>query len=81
MISGASIRALTATRESVAANLIAMYKALGGGWELRESNTFVPVEMSEEMCNRTDWGDLLESGATEVPAAAEAGETLESPGW
>ena len=44
----------------VAANLISAYKALGGGWELRIGNEFVPQETVEEMTQRTDWGNVLE---------------------
>jgi NodT family efflux transporter outer membrane factor (OMF) lipoprotein len=38
---------------SVGTNLIALYKALGGGWELRLGKD------KEEMRQRTDWGNLL----------------------
>ena len=33
---------LAQTRSSVATNLIALYKALGGGWELRQGEPVVP---------------------------------------
>jgi len=49
------------TSGSVALNLIAIYKALGGGWEIREGNDFVPEKTKEEMRTRTNWGDLLET--------------------
>jgi outer membrane protein TolC len=45
----------------VAASLISAYKALGGGWELRIGNEFVPQETVEEMTDRTDWGNVLDS--------------------
>jgi NodT family efflux transporter outer membrane factor (OMF) lipoprotein len=44
---------------SVGTNLIALYKALGGGWELRLGKDFVPEQTKEEMRQRTDWGNLL----------------------
>jgi outer membrane protein TolC len=47
------------THSSVATNLIALYKALGGGWELRQGQPFVPDRTVTEMRNRTDWGDLF----------------------
>ncbi len=72
---------LTSTRGNVARNLIAMYKALGGGWELRKGKDFVPAEVSEQMGKRTDWGELLERDATDVPPPAEAADTLRSPDW
>jgi len=56
---------LTAIRGDVARSLIAMYKALGGGWELREGQTLLPTEIKNEMVNRTDWGTLLEAETNE----------------
>ena len=55
----------TNTRGDVALNLIAMYKALGGGWESRAGNAFVSEENRKEMGQRTDWGDLLEASTAE----------------
>jgi NodT family efflux transporter outer membrane factor (OMF) lipoprotein len=48
------------TSGSVVLNLIAIYKALGGGWEIREGKNFVPEKTREEMEKRTNWGDLLD---------------------
>ncbi len=50
---------LAETQSSVTTNLVALYKALGGGWELRQGEPFVPECMQEEMRKRTDWGHLL----------------------
>ena len=50
---------LAQAKGAVATNLIATYKALGGGWELREGKELVPVEIQEQMRERTYWGDLL----------------------
>jgi NodT family efflux transporter outer membrane factor (OMF) lipoprotein len=50
---------LAQTSSSVATNLIALYKSLGGGWELREGQPYVPERMQNEMKDRTDWGDML----------------------
>ena len=44
---------------SVGINLIALYKALGGGWELRLGKDFIPEKTKDEMRKRTNWGDLL----------------------
>jgi outer membrane protein TolC len=46
-------------RGEIALNLIAMYKALGGGWEIREGHEFISNENRREMEERTNWGDLL----------------------
>ncbi len=51
---------LAAAQGAIATNLIATYKALGGGWQIRVGKDFVPKETLEEMKKRTDWGSLLE---------------------
>lgn len=51
--------ALVATLGSIPINLVAVYRALGGGWEIREGRSLVPEEIKEKMSQRTDWGDLL----------------------
>jgi NodT family efflux transporter outer membrane factor (OMF) lipoprotein len=50
---------LVATAGSVAVSLVGMYKALGGGWEIRGGQDFVPADIKEQMAERTNWGDLL----------------------
>ncbi len=52
---------LAETTGAIARNLIAVYKAIGGGWEIRAGKEFVPVEIRDEMQERTSWGDLLTS--------------------
>ena len=46
---------------AVSTNLIALYKALGGGWELRLGKDFISEQTKEEMRQRTNWGNLLPS--------------------
>jgi NodT family efflux transporter outer membrane factor (OMF) lipoprotein len=50
---------LATTTSSVATNLVALYKALGGGWEVRAGQPVVPVETQQEMKQRTWWGEVL----------------------
>jgi NodT family efflux transporter outer membrane factor (OMF) lipoprotein len=50
---------LTAARGEIVSNLVATYKALGGGWQLRSGNNFVNPETIDVMEQRTDWGELL----------------------
>jgi outer membrane protein TolC len=52
---------LVATRASVALNLIALYRALGGGWELREGQDLVPSDIKEQMQERTRWHEMINS--------------------
>jgi NodT family efflux transporter outer membrane factor (OMF) lipoprotein len=50
---------LAQTRSSITTSLVALYKALGGGWEVREGQPVVPESTVNEMKSRTNWGDLL----------------------
>ncbi|HVW27437.1 MAG TPA: efflux transporter outer membrane subunit [Polyangiaceae bacterium] len=50
---------LAQTSSNVTTSLIAMYKALGGGWEPRSDQPFLPAQTQKEMQERTGWGDLL----------------------
>ena len=52
---------LTSARGQVVGNLIATYKALGGGWQLREGHNYVRPAVIDTMMERTDWGEVLES--------------------
>jgi NodT family efflux transporter outer membrane factor (OMF) lipoprotein len=49
---------LVNVRGEVARNLVALYKALGGGWEIREGRPLLSEETEEEMRERTRWGRL-----------------------
>jgi NodT family efflux transporter outer membrane factor (OMF) lipoprotein len=51
---------LASTQSSVATSLIALYKALGGGWETRQGQAWIPQEMQDEMKHRTNWGNYFE---------------------
>lgn len=66
---------------NIALNLIALYKALGGGWQLRSGNAFVPPEIWEQMKARTDWGKLGVAKSREAPAAPVSGEKWRRPDW
>ncbi len=71
----------TSTRGNIVNNLVAMYRSLGGGWEIRAGNDFVPEDIKRQMAERTDWGELLKREAVDIPPPAEAGDTLRSPDW
>ena len=65
---------LTARKGTINTSLISVYKALGGGWELRKGKAFVPATIRKEMHERTDWGDFqtddLPEAQPEPPAPA-----------
>lgn len=62
------------SRGAIARNLIGTYKALGGGWETRNPNGSVPMEVQAEMQARTDWGGVLP--AADIQEAPTSGEEL-----
>jgi len=72
---------LVFTAGSVGLNLVAMYKALGGGWEIRAGQDFVPASLIEEMETRTNWGDLLSPEKVETPPAEEVKQMFHKPDW
>ena len=75
-------------RGDTVTNLISVYKALGGGWELRQGQPFVPLEMQKEMSERTDWGRYFDKrdvdvpeGLPEPPPTGEQQPLLNKPRW
>jgi outer membrane protein TolC len=48
------------TRGSIANQVVALYKALGGGWEPFRAQPVVSPKTVEQMESRTDWGDYLQ---------------------
>lgn len=45
---------------NISNNVVALYKALGGGWQETGRNSFIPSATRKQMEARTKWGDLLE---------------------
>jgi len=72
---------LTETQGSVTLNFIALFKALGGGWQIREGKEFVPEETIKEMQERTDWGNLLAPTIPETPEDGEDRLRWRAPEW
>jgi NodT family efflux transporter outer membrane factor (OMF) lipoprotein len=76
---------LAQTKSSIATNLIAMYKALGGGWEMRQGQPIVAESMQSEMQKRTNWGKLISPKSvpetlTPPPPASQI-PVLQNPDW
>ncbi len=73
----------TVTRGAIARNLVDMYRALGGGWQMRAGRDFVPDATKEVMAERTDWGELLtpEEAKTLIPAPSTPDDSYRWPDW
>jgi NodT family efflux transporter outer membrane factor (OMF) lipoprotein len=72
---------LANSQGAVPQGLISIYRALGGGWEIREGHDFIPAEIKETMKERTAWGNLLTPAAAEPSAPEPPGSLIRAPDW
>ncbi len=70
---------LTTTLGNLATSVVSVYRALGGGWQLREGEELIPPDMKETMAKRTNWGALLKPAA--LPASDAGQSTIRLPDW
>ena len=54
---------LASTLGDISTSLVGVYRALGGGWEIREGEPLVPTAIQKVMAERTNWGRLLQPTA------------------
>jgi NodT family efflux transporter outer membrane factor (OMF) lipoprotein len=62
---------LVQAQGNVLLSVVSIYRALGGGWQVRGDLGFVPEDMAREMEERTNWGDMI----NELNADADQGVT------
>ncbi len=62
--------------------LVALYRALGGGWQIRQCNDIVPITVKKDMAARTNWGNLL-APQHHMPPATELQKITQRylPNW
>jgi NodT family efflux transporter outer membrane factor (OMF) lipoprotein len=72
--------ALAVTLGDISRNLVGLYRALGGGWQIRGGRDFVPPKIKEAMARRTNWGRLLTPVAVR-PVAESQRHLLRAPEW
>jgi NodT family efflux transporter outer membrane factor (OMF) lipoprotein len=65
---------------STATNLVGLFRALGGGWEIRRGQPLVPSRVAKTMAQRTDWGDLLRPQAY-LLSSPGPGPDVRPPDW
>lgn len=56
--------ALASARGAVPVALVSIYRALGGGWQLREGEPLLPESTRQEMKRRTNWGRMPDETAS-----------------
>jgi NodT family efflux transporter outer membrane factor (OMF) lipoprotein len=72
---------LASTLGSISVNLVGVYRALGGGWEMRVGKELIPPSVKKEMEKRTDWGSLLAPASYNPPAGKEPESSPRLPDW
>jgi len=72
---------LATTLGNISTSLVGVYRALGGGWEIREGDDIVPAEIKAEMRQRTNWGSLLAPTTYNLPASREPQSRPRLPDW
>jgi outer membrane protein TolC len=72
---------LANTLGNISSNLVGVYRALGGGWEIREGQELVPPFIREEMAKRTNWGRLLAPASYNPPVSGESRAPVRLPDW
>jgi outer membrane protein TolC len=72
---------LASTLGNVSSSLVGVYRALGGGWEIREGTDLVPSEIKEKMAKRTNWGKLLAPASYNPLPSEEPKSLIRLPDW
>jgi NodT family efflux transporter outer membrane factor (OMF) lipoprotein len=72
---------LAVTLGDISGNLVGVYRSLGGGWQLREGQDFVPAATREAMAKRTNWGGLLAPAPSVAPGAEPVKYDVKPPQW
>jgi NodT family efflux transporter outer membrane factor (OMF) lipoprotein len=66
---------LALARGGVTQSVIDLYRALGGGWQIRAGRDVVPEGVKPEMAERTWWSDMLDADQRATDADPEKDES------
>ncbi len=72
---------LAVTMGNISSSLVGVYRALGGGWEVRDGKDLVPREVREAMARRTNWGGLLTPASYNPSPSEEPEPGVRLPDW
>ncbi|QBS09133.1 efflux transporter outer membrane subunit [Legionella israelensis] len=73
---------LTNAKGDISQAIVGLYRALGGGWQLRIGKDIVPEKIKHEMAGRTNWGNLLQAQNHLPPVTAQQClKQLYLPNW
>ncbi len=78
---------LAVASANVSLGATAIYRALGGGWQIREDSKIVTAATRDQMRARTNWGNLLppagepQPPAPGLPSPVNLGAPVRAPQW
>lgn len=72
---------LAITLGNISAHLVGVYRAMGGGWQIREGQDVVPDAIKTAMARRTNWGKLLTPAAHIPPPSEMPSSKVQLPDW
>lgn len=58
---------LASAKGEIPKALVALYRSLGGGWQIRGCNDVVRADIKAQMAGRTNWGDLMKQKNHQYP--------------
>ncbi|MCL9774787.1 TolC family protein [Vibrio methylphosphonaticus] len=61
---------------NVANQVVALYKSLGGGWQVNSGKAFISDDLIETMNQRSDWGDTLSKESVLLPSNTQSVESV-----
>lgn len=70
---------LIETRASAAQSLISLYRALGGGWQIRECQQMLPDSIKAQMRERTPWGHMIDTDRIQIAPEGAAQPATTQP--
>ena len=62
-------------KSKVVSSYIALYLALGGGWQVRYETDLLDTQTRDALTDRTNWGDLIETTETDMKSGNPGQET------
>ncbi len=78
---------LAGAEGNLATSLTNVFRALGGGWQIRGDREFVDDKVRQQMRSRTNWGTVLPAAgpppgpAPGLPGPEDRGPTVRPPQW
>jgi NodT family efflux transporter outer membrane factor (OMF) lipoprotein len=78
---------LAGASANIPLGLTGVFRALGGGWQIREDGNFVTPATVDQMRARTNWGNLLpptnepQPQSPGLPGPEDIGPTVRPPEW